>query len=414
MKIFSSSRSALLNGQSTAADVQSALNDLPTIYPLSVLVSATSTAFIITFPDVMGDVPLVTCISTSTNTPNVTETVQGVASGSQIAFEFDGALTSYIDFVNGNITQGNLISIFNQLFSIQCPISLYNAQATPSIVYVQDFETNCIYDETSITSDAFCGQCSQTGNTLVNGNTQGGNYLCFAYKLLSNYIITLDLNIQINGDTMTTYYPTISLTLITDTFWHYTCINVFAQLVAQSSISSTTSSLVINYATLNPDIRNGIMIDTVTIRTALPMGYVNQSLYPIDEPSSPYSCVFPFYYNGQQYSACTLDNNNIPICADSQSQTHQCQSSSIEGVQRLYPKHQLVYNTLEVAFSSSTRTINVSYRYSDCYSPALIVPSLGSVNFLFLLTKKKEIFFLFIECDSNTYFTGFSCCQWNI
>jgi hypothetical protein len=104
MKIFSSSRSALLNGQSTAADVQSALNDLPTIYPLSVLVSATSTAFIITFPNVMGDVPLVTCISTSTNTPNVTETVQGVASGSQIAFEFDGALTSYIDFVNGNIT----------------------------------------------------------------------------------------------------------------------------------------------------------------------------------------------------------------------------------------------------------------------------------------------------------------------
>jgi hypothetical protein len=30
------------------------------------------------------------------------------------------------------------------------------------------------------------------------------------------------------------------------------------------------------------------------------------------------------------------------------------------------------------------------------------------------LTKRKEIFFSFIECDSNTYFTGFSCCQWNI
>lgn len=362
----------------------------------------------------MGNVPLVTCISTSTTTPNVTEIVQGVASGSQLAFEFDGALTSYIDFDGGNITQANLTSIFNQVFSIQCPVSLNNAQETSSIVYVEDFETGCIYDETSITSDAFCGQCSQTNNVLINQNTQSGNYLCFAYKLMNTYTITLDLNIQINGDMTTTYYPTISLTLTTDTYWHYTCINVFDQLVAQSSISSTTSSLVINYASLNPYIRNGIIIDTITIRTALPIGYESQSLYPIDGPSSSYSCVFPFYYNGQQYSACTLNNNNIPICADSQNQTYTCQSSSIEGVRRLYPKHQLVYNTLVVAFSSSAQSIDVSFRYSDCSSPALIVPSLVSVIFfLFLLTKKRK-FFVFVEYNSNTYFTCQSCSWWNI
>jgi hypothetical protein len=358
---------------------------------LSVVVTTIGSLFEITFPVEMGDVPLLTCISTSTNTLNVTEVVQGISSGSKIAFDFDGLLTSYIDFDNGTVTQTKLRSIINQVFSIQCPISLYNAQATPSIVYVEDFETNCVYDETSITSDAFCGQCSQTGNQLVSSNTQSGNYLCFAYKLLSKYTITLDLTVQINGVTTTIYYPSISLTLTADTLWHYTCINVFNQLITQQSIPSTSSSIVILYASLNPDFFNDIMVDTITIRTSLPIGYEAQNLYPIDEPSPPYSCVFPFYYNGQQYSACTLDNNSMPICVDSQNQTHECQSSSIEGVRRLYPKHQLVYDTLNVSYSPSTQTIDVSFRYSDCVSPALIVPSPVSVIcfVLFLLTKKN-------------------------
>ncbi len=378
---------------------------------MSVVVTTIGFLFEITFPVEMGDVPLITYISASTNTLNVTEVVQGISSDSQIAFDFDGSLTSYIDFDNGTVTQTKLTSIINQVFSIQCPISLYNAQATPSIVYVQDFETNCVYDETSITSDAFCGQCSQTGNVVVSSNTQSGNYLCFAYKLLSKYTMTLALIVQINGVTTTTYYPSISLTLTTDTFWHYTCINVLNQLIAQRSIPSTSSSLVIQYASLSPDFFNDIMIDTITIRTALPIGYEGRNLYPIDEPSPPYSCVFPFYYNGQQYSACTLDNNNMPICVDSQNQTHECQSSSIEGVRRLYPKHQLIYNTLNVSYSSSNQTIDVSFRYSECALPALIVPSPVSVIcFLFLLTKKKKLFFIYIEYNSNTYFTCFSCC----
>ncbi|CAF4578219.1 unnamed protein product, partial [Rotaria socialis] len=53
----------------------------------------------------MGDVPLLTCISTSSNVPNITEVVQGIASDSKIAFELDGQLTNYIDFINSNVTQ---------------------------------------------------------------------------------------------------------------------------------------------------------------------------------------------------------------------------------------------------------------------------------------------------------------------
>jgi len=45
-------------GRPTAAAIQAALNDLPTVYPLTVSVSATSTLYTITFPVEMGDVPL--------------------------------------------------------------------------------------------------------------------------------------------------------------------------------------------------------------------------------------------------------------------------------------------------------------------------------------------------------------------
>jgi hypothetical protein len=369
---------ALLTGQPTTDVVQAALNDLPTIYPLTVTVTATSTLYIITFPPEMGDVPLVTCISTSGNAPVINETVQGVASGTNIAFTLNGMTTDYIDFTI-NVTRANLMAQFNQLFSIQCPVSINNAQAAQSIVYLQDFETDCTFDETNIRSNAFCGQCSLTGNTLVTGNTRGGNYLCFAYKILNSYVTDINVGVYLNGDTTTEYWPSIPFTPTADGLWHYTCIDVFSILSSQSSTYSSASSLVLNYAALSEYIQQGVYIDEVTVRTALPIGYEPQSLYPIDQTNTS-SCVFPFIYNGQSYSACTLDNNDMPICLNSQNQTNQCQSSSIEGVRRLYPEHQLVYNTLQVAYTSVTSTIDVSFRNSDCVTPALIQALPSSVS----------------------------------
>ncbi|CAF3592631.1 unnamed protein product [Rotaria sordida] len=363
---------AIQNGRPTAVAIQTALNDLPTISPLTVSVSATSTLYMITFPAAMGDVPLLTCISTSPNTPNITEVVQGIDSGSKIAFELDGQLTDYIDFINSNLTQADLYPIINNLFSIQCPPSINNAKLTTSIVYLEDFETNCIYDETPITTNAFCGQCSLNGNTLINNNNKTGNYLCFAYRILNSYVISIDMGIQINGDTTTTLWPSISFSPKSDKLWHYTCIDIRARLLSQSSIDSTVSSIVITYAWLNKNIKNSIYIDTVSIRTALPQGYEDINTYPIDQSINS-SCVFPFYYNGNSYPACTLDNNSRPICADINNGTYQCKSSSIEGVRRLYPKHQLSYNTLQVAYSSINSQITTNFRYSDCVRPTRFV-----------------------------------------
>ena len=329
----------------------------------------------------MGDVPLLTCISTSPQLPNITKTVTGVASGSKVAFELDGQLTDYIDFVNTNITQADLYSKVNDLFSIRCPPSI-TASDSETVAYFQDFESNCVYDETPITTNAFCGQCSLNGNQLVDRNTKTGKYLCFAYRILNSYVTTVDLAIRTNGDTTRTYWREIPFSPQSDKVWHYTCIDVYSSLLSQSSIDSSVSSIVIRYAWLNNNINNGIFIDTVSVRANLPQGYEDTNKYPIDQSINS-SCVFPFHYNGNSYTACTLDNNNIPICADSSNRTYQCNSSSIEGVRRLYPKHQLVYDTLRLTHTSNSSQIIVDFRYSDCAKPTLFVASPSTVNFYF-------------------------------
>lgn len=381
---------AIQTGRPTAVALQAALNDLPTIYPLRVTVSATSSLYFITFPAEMGDVPLLTCISNSPNQPNVTEVTPGVDSGSRIAFALDGQLTDYIDFVNTNVTQASLRQTFNNLFSIQCPPSINDPQAAPSIVYIQDFESNCVYDDTPLTTQAFCGQCSYNGNSLISENTASGHILCFAYRVTNQYVTSMGLGVQVNGDSSSTIWTTISFTPKADALWHYTCIDIRATLISQSTISSTVSQLLIQHAWLNYNIKNGIYLDTIAIRTALPVGYEDTSSSPIDQSANS-SCVFPFYRNGKSYSTCILDNNNIPICADSLNRTYQCVTSSIEGVRRLYPKHQLAYNSLQVTHSPQTSTITTSFRYSTCSAPSLFVSWPSTVRTVFFTFCHKII-----------------------
>lgn len=320
----------------------------------------------------MGDVPLMTCASTSPNLPSIVEVVQGVASGSKIAFELDGQLTNYIDYT-ANLTQAQISASFNRIFGIQCPPSINNPTTTPSISYAQDFESNCVYDETPVTTNAFCGQCSSNGNTIVAANTASGSILCFAYRLLNDYGRFISLIYQVNGDTSLDKWASLPFIPQADGLWHYTCIDVRATLLAQSSIDSSVSSLVIKYAWLSYNVRKGMYLDAITVRTALPIGYEASTTYPVDQSANG-SCVFPFNYNGKRYQACTLDNNGLPICADSNNVTYQCAVSSIEGVRRVYPKHQLTYNSLAVTYTPGSSQITTAFRYSDCQQPTQFVP----------------------------------------
>lgn len=370
---------AILTGRPTAAVVQAALNDLPSIYPLSVTVEATSTLYLVRFPTAMGDVPLLTCIGSSSNQANITEMTAGVASGEKVAFVLDGQVSSYVDFVNTNVTQTTLKSVLNELFSIRCPPSLNDPLSTPSIVYAQDFELNCVFDETSIRTNAFCGQCSSNDNSLVSVNSNAGRYLCFAYRILNQYVTFIGVGVQVNGDTTTTFWADIPFTPTADLNWHYTCVDIQNELITQGTILTTDSSLVIKYAWLKNKIKSAIFLDTITIRNGLPSGYESASSIPIDQSVNG-SCVFPFTYNGQTYSTCTLDSNNIPICADQSNNVLRCRSSSIEGARRLFPKHQLVFNTLQATYASQTGTLTADFRYNDCSVPNLMSTSPSSVR----------------------------------
>lgn len=306
------------------------MNDLPSIAPLTVSVTATSSLYYITFPIEMGNVELLSCISSSSMMPNITEIIQGVSSGSIVSFSLDDQYTNPINFADETINQTSLLTVFNSLFTIRCPPSINNMALTSSIVYLRDYETSCTYDETSITTNAFCGQCSYIGNILVSSNTRSGNYLCFAYRLLNNYVRSIVTGVSINGDTNSLYWQTIPFTPIADQNWHYTCIDIRARYLSQSVIDSSVSSIIIYYAYLDYNIKNGILLDAVTVRTALPFGY--------------------------------NDDN-----------------SAFEGVRRLFPKHQLIANTLKVQYTSNTSTMNIYFRYNDCTSPSLLVSWPNSV-----------------------------------
>ncbi|CAF5156565.1 unnamed protein product, partial [Rotaria magnacalcarata] len=143
----------------------------------------------------MGDVSLLTVISTAFERPQpAAEIVQGIASRSKIAFRLNGATTSYLDFEANTVTESTLRSEFMNLFNIRCPPSLNNQDATPSIVYVNEFEGSNSFNETfNIEDQAFCGRSALTSSRqcLVCENTVIADYFCFAYKITTGNSIFL-------------------------------------------------------------------------------------------------------------------------------------------------------------------------------------------------------------------------------
>jgi hypothetical protein len=153
----------ILDGTPETDIIEMALNDLPTIYPLQVAVTLVYTSYRVTFPVEMGDVPPLTIISSAFVSPqNATEVVKGNASNLKLAFELDGATTHFLDFWNDEITDEVLQNEFGELFTIRCPPSLNNQEATPSIIYVQEFETGIVYDEHRCHNTITTGIQSQT------------------------------------------------------------------------------------------------------------------------------------------------------------------------------------------------------------------------------------------------------------
>ena len=108
------------------------------------------------------------------------EITAGVSSNSKYQIVLDNAVTVPIDFVNDNAdtvcfgffffhnletqfkikTFLKITSKFSEMFGIRCPNSLHNTVAN-QIAYVNDFETDCQYDEQPLDQTAFCGKCAR-------------------------------------------------------------------------------------------------------------------------------------------------------------------------------------------------------------------------------------------------------------
>lgn len=360
--------------------IAKALNNLPTIYPLAVNVTLDTNSFIVTFPGQMGDVPLLTIISNSSNRRNVTEVTKGIPSSSYFALELDSAITQYLDFSNGSVTNQMLVDQFKQLFTIRCPPSLYDPTADSTIIYTNDFESDTSYDETFNVRDmAFCGRRAITVTNvekiLVTDNLdETVQHMCFAYKLSEGKSdITMYFRVESDRDfdSVITEIISIPLSLTSDNNWHYKCIELRPTIEQYFSSFSFATYLIVQDVFLDSD-SQGAMFDTVTLRTARPNGYEDENQVSSRDQSATNACTFPFTYNEQSYSRCVLNDENLPICRSSTNQTYYCHSSSIEGVRRFYPKYQLLYNSLQIRHTPSNRTISIFFQYTTCRPPALI------------------------------------------
>nr|ACD54600.1 fibrocystin-like protein [Adineta vaga] len=382
----------------TKVDAAKALNDLPTIHPLQVTVEINYNSYRIIFPIEMGDVPLLTIITINNNyTQNATEITKGVSSGSHFALELDGATTQYFDILNGTITNTILENQFQELFTIRCPLSLYNKDADSSIVYTNDFETNSPYDETLNVQDmAFCGRHALTiGNldkNLVTENLEVADYLCFAYKIpqqATNITLYFQVESDLDFDTTTIETLPIPVSLVSDNYWHYKCIKLRETFEDFFSSYLRVSWFSVKNVFLDSS-SNDFMFDTVTLRTNYPFGYEDADIISISDQSASNPCTFPFVYNGKSYTRCTLNEENIPICRSSTNETYYCQNSSIEGVRRFYPQYQLLYNSLRINHSSRNRTIDISFQYTTCRSPTMIKTLPSTFANVTSITKTSE------------------------
>lgn len=322
----------------------------------------------------MGDVPLLTVISQGSNRPQeATEYIQGVASGTKIAFRLDGARTNYLDYQYEELTESTIRSEFLNLFNIRCPPSLNNPQASPLIVYVNEFENSDSYDQTSIINDmAFCGHSAFTASngSLVEGNMQTADYMCFAYKVVSQDYIIMHFFVQSDEDPPV--MEEIQLDVTGDSHWHYRCLNLRQTLQEHDYRYLSVTTFVIQQIYINSYTPSTVNIDTFTLRNSMPIGYEEEHTNELFDQSSIGQCTFPFLYNGQNHSSCIIDENNMPFCGFISNVKLYCQNSSVEGVRRLRPRHQLLVNSLHIIHTPINYSIDFTFLYMACESPSLI------------------------------------------
>ena len=207
---------------------------------------------------------------------------------------------------------------------------------------------------------AFCGSDASTNPQLLVENTQLAVYICFAYKIPSGRGATMYLRVETDGDPFSAADAPIPISVRGDARWHYKCFHLRDSLVTYSQDYLEIDTFIVKSVRVEaPPLSR---FDTVTLRSNLPFGYESESFVDASDQSASNLCTFPFRYKGVSYNKCTLDERQSPICVSATNQTFVCQSSSLEGLRRLFPKYQLLPNSLNVTHLRANRTIDLSFR----------------------------------------------------
>ncbi|KAM5157489.1 fibrocystin-L [Mantella aurantiaca] len=248
--IYGIDETALLSADASAADVESALNNLPSIQPDTVTVNLqendTQSVYTVTFNSQRGDFPLLSyeILEGSNMTVDIEEETKGVADMETFTLVWDNV---YSKALPTNATAAEVQSAVLDMVSGRCSDVIDNIKESSSVKYFRNYETDfsSSWYRGYVTSETepFCGRNSLKNPQLLydSGEVKSSTQmpygaisltlygkLCLAYKgYFANAIsITFQYVATSNPGVITTIGDQFSYIMAQGNSWTYTCIDL--------------------------------------------------------------------------------------------------------------------------------------------------------------------------------------------
>ncbi|XP_067950540.1 fibrocystin-L-like [Watersipora subatra] len=226
----------ILDVDTSATDLQNALNDLPTISPERVQVTSTEITngrtFTVTFNSELGNWPALTRKRSGGVEVTISTTVDGKASLSQwrLHLDHDGSDLLSEDLIAMNPNKDQMEEAVNSLFSAKCPPSIGDGASGKWFYEGHESRSSPGYKGgiIDVESEPFCGRASgkNVGRLYDSSDidiTYKG-YICFAYRGVFRDLIRMKIRTNVRH---TNIYIEHTFRQSDDgTEWFYQCIDL--------------------------------------------------------------------------------------------------------------------------------------------------------------------------------------------
>ncbi|CAH1226877.1 PKHD1L1 [Branchiostoma lanceolatum] len=269
----------LLNTDSSANAIESALNGLPSIAPDRVSVTKSGNVqYTVTFKSDQGTFPLLEVeLASGASVVRITE---GKPKLAKFTLEFGGA---YSDPIANDADGPTVRAAVLSMLSTRC-ISAITSPSNSITKFYRDYENppTSWQQGTRVPGDVGCGRWAlKRPHWLYHPYFNGGDvplqtyrYTCFAYKGGPSFSPRIQLKVRFNengGTRVHWTYPDVGL--LNDKQWHYTCVNLYDLMATQypSGSGFIMQGLLLFQAHLTPkDEEEDYFVDDLYIgRTAL-------------------------------------------------------------------------------------------------------------------------------------------------